>query len=34
VTDSRALGPEVEILVEHIGKAVVGASPTVEIEVL
>lgn len=34
VTESRALGPEVEILAEHIGKAVVGASPTVEIEVL
>ena len=34
VTDSRALGPEVEILAGQISKAVVSASPTVDLEVL
>ena len=34
MTDSRALGPEVEILTDQIGKAVVGVSATVDLEVL
>ncbi|MFL2563368.1 MAG: aromatic amino acid lyase [Arenicellales bacterium] len=34
VTDSRALGPEVEILADQISEAVVGSSATVDLEVL
>ena len=34
VTDSRALGPEVEILADQVSKAVVSASSTADLEVL